>query len=126
MGITNLQGANIDYLKTAVDNLGSNITATQNQLQTNIDTNNTDQTNALNTVKTDLTNLINSNKSTQDAKNTEYDSYLSTLDSKTATNASNITALQTSDNDKFKTATVSNATITDRIVTGKQIGRAHV
>lgn len=86
MGIINLQGANIDYLKTAVDNLGSNTTA--------------------------LTNLINSNKSTQDAKNTAYDSHLSTLDSKTATNASNITALQTSDNDKFKTATVSNATIT--------------
>lgn len=94
MGIINLQGANIDYLKTAVDNLGSNTT------------------NALNTVKTDLTNLINSNKSTQDAKNTAYDSHLSTLDSNTATNASNITALQTSDNDKFKTATVSNATIT--------------
>lgn len=112
MGIINLQGANIDYLKTAVDNIGSNTKAAQNQLQTNIDTNNTNQTNALNTVKTDLTNLINSNKSTQDAKNTAYDSHLSTLDSKTDTNASNITALQTSDNDKFKTATVSNATIT--------------
>ena len=29
MGIINLQGANIDYLKTAVDNLGSNTTAAQ-------------------------------------------------------------------------------------------------
>lgn len=103
---------------------GGTVTGTLN-VQTQDATDNS--TKAANTafVQSAVYKLVNSAPATLDTLNelatalgndpnfaTTVSNKIGTIDAKADTNASNITALQTSDNDKFKTATVSNATIT--------------